>query len=146
VSDAEPLPPAPAPRTATKSIVIAIVIVIVAFVSGAASGIFLEHLHLLGRGHRGGPPGMMPHLMVRHLERRLDLTTEQRREVEAILKRHHDRIFQLTESVRPQVRQEIEAANREIEAVLTPEQRERFEKLKLQLGRHEGRGRMGPTR
>lgn len=147
MSAAEPLPPAPPPRrSSTKTVVIAIAVVAVAFISGVASGIFLGHLNLLGRGHRGGPPGMLPHLMVRHLERRLDLTPEQRTRVEAILKRHHDRIFALTESVRPQVRQEIDAANREIEAVLTPEQRQKYEALKLRLGHREGRGRREPTR
>lgn len=128
----------------TKTIVIAVVVVVITFVSGAAAGFFgahfLPHRAGIGRGH------MMPQLMVRHLARRLDLTAEQKTKIEAIVMRHHQRIEKLNESVRPQLRQEIEAANREIEAVLTPEQREKFAKMRMRLGHREGRARTGSTR
>ena len=148
MSVSDPVVPAPPPprRAATKTIVIAVVVVILTFVSGVAAGVLLAHLHVFGRGRAGRPPRIAPALMVRHLDHALDLTPEQRAKVEEIVRRHHQRIEALTESVRPQVRQELDAANREIEALLTPEQRRKFETMKMRLGHREGRSRRGPTR
>jgi len=145
VSVSEPAAEAPR-RASTKTIVIAIVVVILTFVSGAAAGVLLAHFHIVGRSRGGRPPRLAPAMMVRHLDHALDLTPEQRAKVEEIVRRHHQRIESLTESVRPQVRQELDDANREIEALLTPEQRQKFEKMKMRLGHREGRSRRGPTR
>jgi Spy/CpxP family protein refolding chaperone len=134
----------PAPRSSARTAVIAVVVVVITFVSGAAVGFF--GAHFFPRRGSFGRSRMMPQMMVRHLSRTLDLTPEQRTKVEQIVMRHHARIVQLQESTRPQVRQELEAANREIEALLTPEQRQKFAKLRMRLGRHEGRGRREPTR
>ena len=140
-------PPVPAPRrNSAKTIAIAAVVLVITFLSGAAAGMLFAHLGFMHRGPRMHSPRMVPKMMVHRLSRSLDLTPEQRTKVEAIVKRYHARIFRVTESVHPQVRAEIEAANREIEALLTPEQREKFQKLKLRLGHHEGRSRRGPTR
>jgi Spy/CpxP family protein refolding chaperone len=143
VSVTDPIP-APAPRNSTATVVIAIVVVIAAFLSGVAAGVLLTHLHMMRAGIGGGR--MVERMMVHRLERSLDLTHDQRTKVEEIIARHHRRINALTDAVRPQVHDEIEAANREIEAVLTPEQRAKFAKLKLRLGHREGRVRMAPTR
>ena len=143
MSDVESIPPATPPRSSTKTIVIAVIVVLVAFVSGAAAGILADHVRMIRRGH--GPhdaPRMIHHL----LSHRLDLTPEQDKKVKEILDRHHERIRALNESVRPQIRRELEAANAEIEAVLTPEQRAKYEKIKMRLERHGDRGRRGPTR
>ena len=139
-------PPVPPRRNSTKTIVIAAVVLVITFISGAAAGMLLAHLGFMRRGPRMHPPRMVPKMMVHRLSRSLDLTPEQRTKVEAIVKRHHERIYRMTQSVHPQVRAEIEAANREIEALLTPEQRKKFQKLRLRLGHHEGRSRRGPTR
>jgi Spy/CpxP family protein refolding chaperone len=144
VSVSDPVVPAPPPRSSTKTIVIATIIVIVAFVSGGVAGILLDHLHFMHRGPH--PPRMIPRMMVNRLAHSLDLTPEQRVKVEEIIERHHRRISELTDGVRPQVHRELEAANAEIEAVLTPEQREKFAKMKMRLGHREGRSRRGPTR
>jgi Spy/CpxP family protein refolding chaperone len=129
-----------------KTIAIAAVVLVITFLSGAAAGFLLAHLGMLRRGLFPGRGRHVPQMMVRHLSRTLDLTDEQRKKVEGIVMRHHARIMQLQDSTRPQVRQELDAANREIEAVLTPEQREKFAKMRMRLERHEGRGRRGPTR
>lgn len=134
MSVSDPLPPAaPPPRSSTKTAAIAVVVVLITFVSGIAAGFLLAHLR------REHPPRMMPRMIVNHLSRRLDLTAEQRKKVEEIVMRHHERIVKLQDSVRPQVRLEVEAANREIDAVLTPEQRQKFAKLRMQLGHHPSR-------
>ena len=144
MSVSEPLPAAPPPRGSKKTIVIAVVVVVLTFLSGAAAGFLTAHLMYRPFSHR--PPRMVPQMMVRHLSRALDLTPEQRAKVEEIVKRRHQRIWSVTESVRPRVHQELEEANREIEAILTPEQRVKFEKLKMHLGHREGRVRRGSTR
>ena len=148
MSVSEPVVTAPAPpppRGSKKTIVIAVIVVIVAFVSGAVAGVLVEHVHLMRRFH-GRMPRFVPQMMLHRLDRTLDLTPEQRTKVEEIVMRHHQRIVAITESTRPRVREELEAANREIEALLTPEQREKFAKLRLHIGRREGRSRTESTR
>ena len=61
-------------------------------------------------------------MMLRHLDLRLDLTDAQRAQVEQILERHH-----------AQMRGQLDAANAEIERVLTPEQRARFARMRMRL-------------
>ena len=130
----------------TKTIIIASIIVLVTFVAGAFTGIFVDHLLL--RGHRLGPRAhrAAAHVMLSRLDRHLDLTDDQEKKIDEILRRRHDRITEMWEGVRPQVSKEIEATNAEIERLLTPEQREKFAKLRMRLGHREGRGRRGPTR
>ena len=145
VSEPVTVPPAPPPRSSKKTIVIAVIVVLVAFVSGGIAGMLVEHVHLMRRMH-GRMPRFTPQMMVHRLDRTLDLTPEQRSKVEEIVMRHHQRIVAITESTRPRVREELEAANREIEALLTPDQREKFSKLRLLLGHREGRSRTESSR
>ena len=140
----------------TKTIVIASIIVMVTFVAGAFTGIFVDHF--LMRAHRPGPRAhrAAAHIMLSRLDRHLDLTDDQEKKIDEILRRRHDRITEMWEGVRPQVSKEIEATNAEIERLLTPEQREKFQKMKMRLGpppggfpphgRREGRLRREPTR
>ena len=75
------------------------------------------------------------------LDRRLHFTPQQRKEVERIIAQRQDRIGHIWESVRPQVRQEIDQTNAEIERILTPEQRAEFAKIRMRLmPRRDGRG------
>jgi hypothetical protein len=107
--------------------------IVITFVCGFAVGVFSDHLWLL---HMRRPlfhgRALAPRI-VAHLDRVLDLTPDQRREVARILERHHVRIEAINSGVRPQVRREIELANSEIEKILTPEQRVKFAKLKLRI-------------
>lgn len=144
VSDPVMAQPAPS-RGSKKTIIIAVVVVLVAFVSGGIAGMLAEHVHLMRHMHGRGTR-FAPQMMVHRLDRTLDLTAEQRTKVEEIVMRHHQRILAITESTRPRVRAELEAANREIEAVLTPQQREKFSQLRLLLGHREGRSRTGSTK
>ena len=128
-------------RTSTKTVVIAALALVATFIAGFVVGAVVDRFMIFhGRPHR--PPPMAAFAMMNRLDRHLDLTDEQSKQVRAILEKHHTRI-------RGEVHQEIETANAEIEKVLTPEQREKFQKLKMRLGprmHHEGRERRGPTR
>jgi Spy/CpxP family protein refolding chaperone len=124
--------------SAAKTTIVAILVVIVTFTAGVMVGVFATHLvHVRGE-HL---PSVFPtKMMVNRLDRRLDLTDAQRAQVEQIIRRHHG-------AITARVHAEIEQANVEITRTLTPEQRKKFERIKLHLGaRHGGRARTGSTR
>jgi Spy/CpxP family protein refolding chaperone len=66
----------------------------------------------------------------RRLTRRLDLDGEQRAQLHKILVETQGQIRELRQEVRPRVVLALARANRDIAAILTPEQRVRFEKWK----------------
>ena len=82
--------------------------------------------------------------VVDRLGRDLQLSDAQKGQVRSIVDRHHARIDAAWANVRPQVRQEIDAANAEIEAVLTPQQRTKFRELRDKVEQRRRR-RGGPS-
>jgi len=128
--------------SATKTTIVAILVVIVTFTAGVAVGVFATHIvHVRGE-HM--PPVFPTRMMVNRLDRRLDLTDQQRVQVEQIIRRHHAAITTMWQGMHPRVHREIEQANAEITRILTPEQRKKFERIKLHISaRH---GRRAPTR
>lgn len=141
MSESEPVTPLTPTTPSANTKWIAALVVVVAFVSGVLVGIAASHF-MMRRGHRPHMTKRAAHFMVERLDRRLDLTDEQEKKIEAIIARRHARMEQLWGSVHPRVRAEIDATNKEIATVLTPEQRARFEKIKMRVGpprRHRGR-------
>lgn len=117
--------------SATKTTVIAALVLVLTFGAGFIGGAAAHHL-LTHLRHDGGPP-LLAHALVRHLDRRLDLSDTQRRQIELIVLRHHEHM-----------RGNLEKANAEIERVLTPAQRVKFAKMRLRLGRPHGKhGHLG---
>lgn len=117
---------------------IAGLVVVAAFVSGIIVGMAADRF-LMIRGRRDHLPARATSMMVERLDRRLDLTDDQRTRIEQILRHRHARINAMWSDVRPRVRGEVEATNTEIDAVLTPEQRERFAEMKMRMrGPHGG--------
>jgi Spy/CpxP family protein refolding chaperone len=137
-------------QTKTKTVAIAAAALVVTFIAGFVAGAVFDRFLVYHRRAAHTPPPMVAEMMLHRLDRKLDLTDKQRADIEAILQRHHDRIHKLMENNRDPIHQEIEAANVEIERVLTPEQRRKFQELKMRLGeprmRHGGRGRREPTK
>lgn len=121
------------PRTTATLLVVAALIVGV-LIGVAGDHLFLMHRHELLRRE------FEPHRIVDRLDRELHLTAAQKSEIQRILDTHHQRVAALMSKVRPQMRQEIEAGNAEIEKILTPQQREQFQHLKLRMP--PGRGGM----
>jgi hypothetical protein len=66
---------------------------------------------------------------LRRMERELNLTAAQRDPVDRILKDGQDRMTKLMETVEPRRREEFKRTVEEFRAVLTPEQRQRFDAL-----------------
>jgi Spy/CpxP family protein refolding chaperone len=114
----------------TKTLLIAVTVLVLTFGAGVGVGVFGAHMAILRGGHGAE---RFPNAIVNRLDRRLDLTDAQRAQVAAIVNRRHARVASVWRSVRPQVAAEIAAANEEIARVLTPEQRARFEKMRLRM-------------
>lgn len=136
--------PAPAPRT-SHAAAIATIVVVVAFIAGLLVGAVADRIYLF----RHGPPReqhagrFVAGRIVDRLDRELHLTPQQREQVSTIVAAHGRRMDAIWSNQRPQIRQEIDAANSEITALLTPDQRTKFEKLRMRLGPRGG-GRRGP--
>jgi len=113
-------------------------------------------LSRVGRpGLQGGP--VAGPWLVERLERRLGLSEEQRREIDEILRQSREESDALHEEMLPRIREQLERTRQRIFEVLTPEQREEFERLRKEhrgaerffLGgdprhRRKGPGRRGP--
>ncbi|MGH9379935.1 MAG: hypothetical protein ACRD2Z_04915 [Thermoanaerobaculia bacterium] len=110
----------------------AITLLAVAFLLGmVVGGLGTELLHLrriAAWHHRGGgPPGFG--FLMHHLERRLELSPEQARQVDEILDRARRDLSDMHREVRPRIHRRLGEARSEIEEVLTPEQREELRRL-----------------
>lgn len=108
-----------------------------ALVAGVVLGVAGDRAYLLHTGQWGPHRGMPPMArLVDHLDRQLHLTPQQKAAVTQIIERHHQRMQALSASIRPQMRQELDATNAEIEKVLTPEQQQKFRSLGTRMRRH----------
>ena len=67
--------------------------------------------------------------MLRRVERELDLTPDQRAQVDRIITASQERTKKLMEPIVPQLHAELQEAKEAVRAVLTPEQRPRFDEL-----------------
>jgi Spy/CpxP family protein refolding chaperone len=133
----------------TRSRLLALGLLLLAFVAGALGGVAADRV--LARGEPAaqravGPPGpggpggaIFPRGLP--LARQLDLTPEQREQIEAILREERSKADSVLRAVRPVLQARYDSANAAIRAVLTPEQRERFDRSRE--GRRE---RMRPRR
>ncbi len=89
---------------------------------------------LAGEGRRGPMRG----LLVERLTRDLDLTSEQRAKIDAVLASSRTRLDALQTDVRDRFDGERRAVREAIRAVLTPSQQQAFDRIEL-----DGRGRAG---
>lgn len=128
--------------SATRTTLVAVLVLMLTFGAGFIAGAAAHHL----MGHRDGIPAFAMHAVLNRLDRHLDLTDAQRAQVEQILRRRHANINAMRTGVRPRVHQELEATNAEIAKVLTPEQRAKFEKMRMHLLHPAGTRRRGSTR
>ena len=84
----------------------------------------------------GNQPGQQPGLVNRQfvlgLDRQLKLTPEQRDKVEKFMMEGQERIRQLRSKLEPEMRKEMQSVNEQIKTILTPDQREQFERIMKQ--------------
>lgn len=85
------------------------------------------------RGNMATGPGMFQRMdMLRRLNKDMNLSPEQNKQIEVILKDSQERMKKLWESISPEARKEFEEAKKQINATLTPEQRKKYEELMRQ--------------
>jgi hypothetical protein len=126
----------------------AVVVVVVAFIAGILVGVAGDHLYLI-RGGRLSPrhsSRFAADRMAEHLAGELQLSAQQKTQVQQIIERHRAKIDATMSSVRPQVRQELDATNTEIETILNPEQKTKFAALRMRMNsRRRDRAREAPA-
>jgi hypothetical protein len=80
-----------------------------------------------------GVPGAVPQFLrkefLERLDREVNLTPEQRGRIEQIIREGQERNREIWERVSPELRKEIADTRKQIQAVLRPEQRARFDEL-----------------
>ena len=102
-----------------KSILLGLVIL----AAGIAIGASLMILYRPAPQDRyGREPEIFAEQMLGQLGRELNLTPQQRRQLEPILRQHHETLTDIRASVRPQIVSQLEQLNDDITAILTPEQ------------------------
>ncbi len=123
------------------------VVVIVAFFAGILVGVAGDRLYLVRSGRLvPSHPRFSSERMADHLGRELALSPSQKTQIQAIIEHHHAKIETVTNNVRPQIRQELDATNAEIDTVLTPEQRTKFASLRMRMEAHRRDRRGGALR
>ena len=103
-------------------------------VSGMAIGGFgtylvLQHPRWQGPLRPPPPPPRRPLPFTRDMDSRLDLSEDQRRKIDEILRAGHDEADVIRQELRPRLEAHLAATRARIAAVLTPEQRAKFETL-----------------
>jgi len=122
----------------TRSKALAVTLLLAVFLAGGAAGWALGT-----RFPHRRPPGRGPEAMAAFLYRRLDLSATQRDSVREIFARHHPEVRAIYSSLRPRMDSLRAVLRGEINAQLTPAQRERYARLlneiEHQHERHEHR-------
>ena len=129
-------PVAAPPRGTSRSTkIVATIVVLAAFAGGLVIGAIGDRIWIMHHGP--GPHRFAIHVITARVLSRLDhelqLTPSQHEEVKKILDAHAARIQAISDGMHPQIRSEVERNNAEIERVLTPEQRQKFDKMKMQF-------------
>lgn len=112
------------------------VLLLLTFLAGAAAGMAGDRLWGSPDGH--GDRRHREEAALQRLDDELQLTPEQRSQVETILEHHRQAMKRLWEQIRPQFTARLDSVRTEIEGVLTPEQIEKYRKMKWR--NHEDRG------
>lgn len=115
-----------------KTRVRAVLLLALTFVAGAIAGAATDRFALV-RQHRMLPRGGLHFAAERiaaRLDRDLNLSAAQRAQVDRILQERGEAIDAAWARVQPDVRAEVARRNAEIDAILTPEQREKFAEIR----------------
>lgn len=109
---------------------------LVIFCSGLAVGALLVKKtqtvsppHFSHRGPTNLPAwNLLQKELVRKMDRELNLSPEQRTQIEKLLKESQERTKEIRETIAPVMREEMKKVREQIRAELNPEQQEEFEK------------------
>lgn len=105
--------------------------VLLVFVLGAVCGGVVTHM--VGRARMesviNGGPVAREELLIKRLTSQLDLDSSQLERIRPIVHETHTAIHQVRQQSRPQVEALLDESQRRIAAVLSPEQRVKFDKI-----------------
>jgi hypothetical protein len=119
------LPPRPRPRWRWLALFLAVVIFASGFIAGGGITLVTLRNTLLYYVHH---PEQFPPVAAARLRSKLDLTDEQTRQVDEILRKRQAALQAIRREVQPRVLAELDLVEQEVAKVLTPEQRERWHK------------------
>ena len=139
-------------RRARRMRLLAVLTLLVVFAAGALVGAAVQNArggHDGPRGapgRRGGPPPIFAEGSP--VAERLNLTAAQRDSIEKIVANDRIKADSLYRQMRPRLRARFDSTTAAIDAVLTPQQRAEWHKIRQELdqrrGGRGGRGRRGP--
>jgi hypothetical protein len=122
--------------TRSSARTIAVVTVVATLIVGFLIGVVADRFWLYRHPTRGGrAQHFVTERIVKRLDGELHFTDQQRAQVTQILQARQQRINALMTGVRPRIRAEIDQTNVEIAKILTPEQRTKFEQMKMRVHR-----------
>jgi Spy/CpxP family protein refolding chaperone len=99
------------------------------FIAGGVTGAFVMARVIREKvAHRPMPDQWAP-MQLKRLTERLDLTPEQKEQLQPIVKRNMDELRKLRNSAMAETRTVFERMQREIQEKLTPEQRAKFDQM-----------------
>lgn len=94
-------------------------------VVGAVLGVAIDR-HLLPPPDRSGPAAALHEMTMASLDERLDLSADQRRQIDSIVAGRHASLRHAWRTIHAQLGAAVDSVHQEIEAILTPEQRVEF--------------------
>ena len=112
-----------APRASKARAVLAMLSLLVV---GAVLGIALDRHLLRAPTAHTSPAAALHEMTMSALEERLDLTADQRRQIDSIVGARHLTLRHAYQMLHMQLGAAIDTVHRDVEAVLTPEQRAEF--------------------
>jgi hypothetical protein len=125
--------------------IISVTALLLSGISIGAFGFLLYHHHLAA-GHGFDPQMPMmppPGILLDHLDERLGLSADQRKQIAVILEESRQRSEEIRQEIRPRLEKQIEETHMKIAALLTPEQRATFEALQREQRSHAERFFLG---
>ncbi|HEY4743293.1 MAG TPA: hypothetical protein VIH45_01430 [Desulfuromonadaceae bacterium] len=122
----------------------AIMGIVLVFLLGAASGALVTHM--IHRIHMerfiSGGPAAREELIIRRLNHRLDLDSSQLEQVRGIVHETHTAMGEIRSQTRPRIEALLEQGETRINAILRPDQREKFANIVAERKTHR---RGGPS-
>ena len=139
--------------TRGRALALAALVLLLAFAAGAATGVVIERRMLhhwrgeMGRGFGERREGMREgrNMMRERLARELGLDSAQSAKIDSIFTRHRPTLDSVRATMESRLSGVIEQTRREIDSVLTPEQRVKMH-ARWEHENREHRGPLGPPR
>lgn len=109
----------------------AIIGILLVFILGAASGAFITQMVHRDRQEAflHGDPATREEAIVRRLTSKLGLDQQQQMQVRSIIHANHQAMQEVRRKSRPQIEAILEQGQKGINAILRPEQQEKFQKI-----------------